>query len=144
MKLLRNALVEIANEDTESGVGLRDLTAQVWPLKDETHLGDASTPQAVIAAMDEVEGSMSGRFNIEVQFSIFGHSTDDDRLDSDGLSYIERVEDIRERLIARVTHARLLAKGVDAAPLNPVKGDLPDDGDGTKGLFLRLRFANAK
>lgn len=135
-KDLRLALVTIANADTGGG-SLVALSGDANPLWLWGNHKDVNKPITTYTFLEGGEGTSAVRNNQRVRFITW-------TAPSNGATYVEQGEDIRDRVEAVMTFTNLLAQGVDASPLNPSRRDLQADDKGTVGFVLELDFFNGE
>lgn len=137
-KDLRVAMVSIATADTATDVGLVDLTGSTNPLWYYGLHKDKELPITTFILLTSDEGTVSGKSTVRVRFITW-------TAPSVGSTYIEKGEDIRDRIEAVMTNANLTGEGVDAAPLSPFRRDLASSDDkGVIGLVLEIEFFNGE
>lgn len=136
-KDLRLALVAIANADSNGSTGLVDLSGDENPLWLWGNHKDKDLPITTYIFLAGDEGNQANKNDVRVRFVTW---TDP----SNGATYVEQGEDIRDRIVTVMTFTNLLAEGVNVSPLRPSTRDLSADDDGTVGFVLELDFFNGE
>jgi len=135
-KDLKLAIVAVGIADTGSG-GLVNLTGKTNPII--YHRSNALKDLPIVAFFlpDSSETTASDTFDALVQFSVFSDK-------SQGDTYIEDAEDMRDRIKTIMTNANLSDNGVDVAPMRYRYREVPSDDDGVIGLILDIEFEQGK
>ena len=117
---------------------LVDLTGSTNPLWYYGLHKDKELPITTFILLSSDEGTVSGKSTVRVRFITW-------TAPSVGSTYIEKGEDIRDRLEAIMTNANLTGQSVDAAPMSPLRRDLASSDDkGVIGLVLEIEFFNGE